>query len=117
MDSMEKTKKPERRDWNIWPVHMNFTIKPDGKVEAGVLVQGSASIQEANLNGEGETVMAALSDAFKGVSDDSRFGGIPEMVRAAFIRGCQCGAGVMPVDVQDENGTEKRSVLRYEPPA
>ena len=112
-----KVKTPEKGDWATWPVHMNCTVKPDGAVRVDVLVQGSASVHEVHRSGEGDTVMSALHDAFFEDESDPREGGIAAMMRVAFILGCQCGNGGLPVMVEDENKDVTDGFISYNPPA
>ena len=110
-----KSKTLEKRDWATWPVHMNCTVKANGKVQVSVLVQGSEIIREVNCKGEGDTVMSALHAAFADDADP-RGGGIADIVRVAFILGCQCGNGHLPVLVEDEDGNCTNGVIAYNPP-
>ena len=108
-------KNPERRDWATWPVHMNCYVEADGGVRVSVLVQGSEIIHEVEREGKGDTVMAALYDAFKDESDP-RAGGVADMVRVAFILGCQCGNGNLSAMMEDEDGNCTDGKIAYKPP-
>ena len=105
MGDTQKMKTPEDKNWNMYPVNMNFHIKSDGKAEVRVVVQGSETTREVNLKGKGDTLMEALFDAFKKDAVNAF------IVRAAFICGCRCGAGTLRI------GGGKKGTFHYTPPA